>query len=162
LPAGPFIFSLKGSVLIVPVRLFAPGFDFHIGITRLAVSSGFQLLCFLFATKALVFPRPAVRASSALRQLVHRCRLELVCCLLLRVFWIFPWLVHCLAKFHLLAPGLPFLIRGVRERKPILILVVWLGSCGSVLSFVPLSTQFWSRFMILQFAFVTDLSRYCS
>jgi hypothetical protein len=62
--------------------------------------------------------------------------------LLLRAFWIFSWLVHCLARFFLLAPGSPFLIKGVREPKTILILAVWLDSCGSVLSFVPSSTQF--------------------
>jgi hypothetical protein len=160
--AGPFILSSKGSVLVVPARLFAPGLDFCIEITHPAFGFGFQVLCFLFVAKASVFPQPAMHASSASSQLVRRCRLELVHCLLLRAFWIFSWLVHCPARIHLLAPGSPFLIRGVHEPKPILVLAIWLGSCSSVLSFVPSSTQFWSRFMILQFAFVTALSRHYS
>jgi hypothetical protein len=129
----------KGSVLVVPIRLFAVAFDFCIGITHPAVGFGFQLLHFLFAAKASVFPWPALCASSASWQLVRCCRLELVRCLLLRAFWIFPWLVHCPARFRLHAPGSPFLNKGVHEPKPVLVLAVWLGSCGSVLSFVPSS-----------------------
>jgi hypothetical protein len=46
---------------------------------------------------------------------------------------IFPWLVHCPARFGLV------LAACVRELKPVLVLAGWSGSCGSVLSFLVLA-----------------------
>jgi hypothetical protein len=46
---------------------------------------------------------------------------------------IFPWLVHCPARFGFV------LATCDRELKPVLVLAGWSGSCGSVLSFLILA-----------------------
>jgi hypothetical protein len=46
---------------------------------------------------------------------------------------IFPWLVHCPARFGFVQAACG------RELKPVLVLAGWSGSCGSVLSFLVLT-----------------------